>query len=98
MRTPSSVVFSVLTAAALAAAPSAGADNGEYCTTLNTGSTKCERQGDVEINDSLTRADTMPQWASAGQQSGGPFGGAVGGGSRRRAAANARGGVRFFLL
>jgi hypothetical protein len=75
-------VIVVSSTVVLATAPSAAADNSEFCTTLNTGSTKCERQGDVEINDSLTRADTMPQWSSAGQQSGGPFGGVFGGGSR----------------
>ena len=69
-------------AASIAAAPLAAADNSESCTTLNTGSTKCQKQGNVEVNDSLTRAATLPMWSSIGQQSGGPYGGAFGGGSR----------------
>ena len=77
----SSLVIAVLVAA-LAAAPRAAADNSEFCTTLSTSSSKCQRQGDVEVNDSLTRANTLPQWSSAGQQSGGPYGGTFGGGSR----------------
>jgi hypothetical protein len=36
----------------------------------------------VEINDSLSRANTSPQWSSFGGQSGGPYGGSLGGGSR----------------
>ena len=69
-------------AAGIAAAPPAAADNSEFCTSLNTGATKCQKQGDVEVNDSLTRAATLPEWASIGQQSGGPYGGTFGGGSR----------------
>ena len=81
MRIRSSLVIAVLVAA-LAAAPRAAADNGEFCTTLSTSSSKCQRQGDVEVNDSLARSNTLPQWSSAGQQSGGPYGGTFGGGSR----------------
>jgi hypothetical protein len=68
-------------AAGLAVAPPAAADS-EFCTNLNTGNTKCEKQGDVEVNDSMTRAGTSSQWASQGQQSGGPYGGTLGGGNR----------------
>jgi hypothetical protein len=79
-------VISALLAAAFAAgtgaAPPAAADNSEFCTNLSTGTTKCQRQGDVEVNDSLTRAATLPQWSSIGQQSGGPYGGTLGGGPR----------------
>jgi hypothetical protein len=69
-------------AAGIAAAPPAEADNSESCTSLNTGNTKCEKQGDVEINDSLARASTSAQWATQGGMSGGPFGGTLGGGPR----------------
>jgi hypothetical protein len=69
-------------AAAMSVTPLAAADNSEFCTSLNTGATKCQKQGDVEVNDSLTRAATLPMWASIGQQSGGPYGGTFGGGSR----------------
>ena len=68
-------------AVGLAAAAPAAADN-EFCTNLNTGNTKCEKQGDVEVNDSMTRAGTSSQWSSFGQQSGGPYGGTLGGGDR----------------
>jgi hypothetical protein len=68
-------------AVAVAGAPTAAADN-EFCTNLTTSATKCEKPGDVEINDSFSRANTLPQWSSDGQQSGGPYGGALGGGSR----------------
>jgi hypothetical protein len=71
-----------MAALALAAAPTAAADNSEYCTNLNTASTKCERPGNVEVNNSLTRAYTSSQWATQGGQSGGPFGGTQGGGTR----------------
>jgi hypothetical protein len=78
----SSWLIPLLAVAALLAAPSAAADNSEFCTTLTTSATKCQRQGDVEVNDSLARSNTLPQWSSAGQQSGGPYGGTLGGGSR----------------
>lgn len=69
-------------AVVIATAPIAAADNSEFCTTVSSSATKCQRQGDVEVNDSLARSNTLPQWSSAGQQSGGPYGGAFGGGSR----------------
>lgn len=69
-------------AGAFVAAPTAAADNSEFCTDLNTTDTKCQKQGDVEINDSLSRANTLPQWASQGAQSGGPYDGTLGGGNR----------------
>jgi hypothetical protein len=78
----SSRVIPMLAVAALAAAPSAAADNSEFCSTLNTSATKCQRQGDVEVDDSLARSNTLPQWSGIGQQSGGPYGGTFGGGSR----------------
>jgi hypothetical protein len=71
-----------VTGVVIATAPIATADNSEFCTTVSTSATKCERQGNVEVNDSLSRANAMPQWAAAGQQSGGPYGGTFGGGSR----------------
>ena len=77
-----SVTAVVIATAPIATAPIATADNSEFCTTVNTSATKCERQGNVEVNDSLSRANAMPQWSSAGQQSGGPYGGTFGGGSR----------------
>jgi hypothetical protein len=76
--TPALVTGAV--AVAIAAAPMAAAQ--ETCTSLNTGSTICESPGNAEVNDSLTRAATLPQWSSFGQQSGGPYGGSLGGGSR----------------
>lgn len=86
MRVTLEAVIPMLAAGALAAgigaAPTAAADNSEFCTTISTGSTKCQKQGDVEVNDSLPRSSTSSQWASQGQQSGGPYGGAFGGGSR----------------
>lgn len=82
MRIRDSFVIPVFTTVALAAAPLAAADNSEFCTALNTGNTKCEKQGNVEVNDSLARANTLPQWASAGGQSGGPYDGTLGGGPR----------------
>ena len=70
-------------AVALAAAPTSAANpSQESCPPLSTGTTKCESPGNVEINDSLTRAYILPQWSSFGGQSGGPYGGAFGGGSR----------------
>ena len=71
-----------VTAVVIATTPIATADNSEFCTTVTTSGTKCERQGDVEVNDSLSRSNTLPQWSSAGQQSGGPYGGTFGGGAR----------------
>jgi hypothetical protein len=67
-------------AVAIAAAPTAAAQH--TCTGLSTGATICETPGDAEVNDSLARAATSPQWSSIGQQSGGPYGGTLGGGSR----------------
>jgi hypothetical protein len=67
-------------AVAIAAAPTAAAQ--QTCTGLSTGATICETPGNAEVNDSLSRANTLPQWSSFGQQSGGPYGGALGGGSR----------------
>lgn len=69
-------------AVAIAAAPTAAAATAETCTSLNTGSTICESPGNAEVNDSQSRAATLPQWSSFGQQSGGPYGGSFGGGSR----------------
>ena len=79
-----SVILSAAGAVALAigAAPTATADIGEFCTNINTGNTKCERPGNVEINGSLTRADTIPMWSVQGGASGGPYGGTLGGGNR----------------
>jgi hypothetical protein len=68
-------------AVAVSVAPTAGADS-EFCTNLSTSATKCEKPGNVEVNDSFARSNTLPQWASQGQQSGGPYGGTLGGGSR----------------
>jgi hypothetical protein len=69
-------------AAGMACAPSAAADIGEVCTPVNTGNTKCERPGNAEINNSLTRANTSSMWAGQGGSSGGPYGGTLGGGNR----------------
>jgi len=66
----------------IAAAPTAAAQPSQTCTDLTTSSTICESPGNAEVDDSLTRADTSPQWSSFGEQSGGPFGGSLGGGSR----------------
>ena len=71
-----------VTVVVIATAPIATADNSEFCTTVSTSGTKCERQGDAEVNDSLARSNSLPQWAATGQQSGGPYGGTFGGGSR----------------
>ena len=77
-----SVTAVVIATAPIATAPIATADNSEFCTTVSTSGTKCERQGDAEVNDSLARSNSLPQWAATGQQSGGPYGGTFGGGSR----------------
>jgi hypothetical protein len=69
-------------ALAIALAHSAEAQPSQTCTSLNTSSTRCESPGNVEVNDSLARANTSPQWSSFGEQSGGPYGGTLGGGSR----------------
>ena len=69
-------------AAGIAGAPTAAADNSEFCTNLNTGATKCERQGNVEVNDSLSHANTMAPWATQGLFTGGPYLGTLGGGNR----------------
>ena len=78
-------ITAVLAASAVAAciggAPAAAADT-EFCTNLNTGSTKCEKQGDVEVNDSLSHANTSIPWAGQGLNTGGPYFGTLGGGSR----------------
>jgi hypothetical protein len=75
------VVASGAVVVPVAAAPTGAADS-EVCTNLSTGTTKCEKAGDVEINDGFSRANTSPQWAAQGGQSGGPYGGTLGGGSR----------------
>ncbi|HUO36895.1 MAG TPA: hypothetical protein VMU34_03175 [Mycobacterium sp.] len=69
-------------AAGIAAAPTAAADNSEYCTTLNTGNTKCEKQGNVEVNDSLSHANTTAPWATVAGTTGGPYYGTLGGGNK----------------
>ena len=76
------VVAAGAAAGALAVAQTAAADNSEFATNLNTLASKCEKQGNVEINDSLPRANTAPQWSAQGGQSGGPYGGTSGGGPR----------------
>lgn len=75
------VLAAAAAALAIGAAPPAAADS-EFCTNLNTGATKCEKQGDVEINDGLSRANVMSQWAEQGGESGGPYDGTLGGGPR----------------
>jgi hypothetical protein len=75
-------VSTAMAALTIAAAPIAAAQPSETCTVLTTSSTRCESPGNAEVNDSLTRANTLPQWSSFGEQSGGPFGGTLGGGSR----------------
>jgi len=69
-------------AVGIAAAPMAAADNSEYCTSLSTSSTKCEKQGNVEVNNSLARANTLPIWVYSNGATGGPYGGSFGGGPR----------------
>jgi hypothetical protein len=69
-------------AAGIAGAPMAAADNSEICTNLNTGATKCARQGNVEVNDSLSHANTLVPWATQGLYTGGPYYGTLGGGNR----------------
>jgi hypothetical protein len=76
------VVAAGVVAAGIAVAPQAAADNTEFCTGLSTSSTKCEKQGDVEVNDSLARSNTLPIWVAAGGASGGPYLGTQGGGPR----------------
>ena len=68
-------------AAGLVAAPPAAADS-EFCTGLTTIATKCEKQGDVEINDSPSHANTNPIYAVQGGQNYGPYAGTNGGGNR----------------
>ena len=68
-------------AASICAAPIAAAD-GEICTNLTTAATKCEKQGNVEINDSLARSNTLSTWVGFGGATGGPYGGTLGGGPR----------------
>jgi len=67
--------------AGVASAPLAAADS-EQCTNLNTGSTKCEKPGDVEVNDSLSHANVNVPWSAIGGYTGGPYYGTLGGGSR----------------
>jgi hypothetical protein len=78
-------VMPVLAAGALAtgvaAAAPAAADT-EFCTNLTTSSTKCEKQGDAEVNDSLARSNALPIWVESNGATGGPYGGALGGGPR----------------
>jgi hypothetical protein len=68
-------------AASICVAPIAAADS-EICTNLSTSSTKCEKQGNVEVNDSLARANTLSIWVGSGGATGGPYGGTLGGGPR----------------
>ena len=77
---PALVVGAV--ALGIGAAPMAAADNSEFCTSLTTSSTKCEKQGNVEVNDSLARSNSLPTWVAAGGASGGPYLGTFGGGPR----------------
>jgi hypothetical protein len=51
----------------------------QTCTSLSTSSTKCSSPGNVEVNDSLPYANTLPLWTYIGGQSGGPYGGPGGG-------------------
>jgi hypothetical protein len=67
--------------AGMAGAPMAVADS-EICTNLNTAATKCQKPGNVEVNDSLSRANTMMPWAAFGGYTGGPYLGTLGGGNR----------------
>jgi hypothetical protein len=67
--------------AGIAGAPTAAADS-EICTNLNTGSTKCQKEGNVEVNDSLSHANTMAPWSAWGGTTGGPYTGTLGGGNR----------------
>jgi hypothetical protein len=76
------VLAAGMVAAGIAAAPSAAADNSEFCTGLTTSSTKCEKQGNVEINDSLARTNSLPIWVADAGATGGPYGGTLGGGPR----------------
>ena len=76
------VLAAAAAALAIAAAPTAAAQSSETCTNVNSGSTICQSPGNAEVNDSLSRANTSPQWSADGGQSGGPYGGTLGGGSR----------------
>jgi hypothetical protein len=76
------VLAAGVVAAGIAAASPAAADNSEFCTATSTSSTKCVRQGNAEINDSLARTNTLPLWVTQGGASGGPYGGTLGGGPR----------------
>jgi hypothetical protein len=76
------VVSPAAAALAIAVAPLAAASLSQTCTSLSTSSTRCESPGNAEVDDSLARANTSPQWSSFGDQSGGPYGGTLGGGSR----------------
>ena len=76
------VLAAGVVAAGIVVAPVAAADNTEFCTGLSTSSTKCQRQGNAEINDSLSRTNYLPIWVAAGGATGGPYLGAFGGGPR----------------
>jgi hypothetical protein len=67
--------------AGIAGAPTAAADS-ELCTNLNTGATKCQKPGNVEVNDSRSHANTTAPWYYQGGYTGGPFYGPLGGGAR----------------
>jgi uncharacterized protein YggE len=75
-------LLTVAAVLAIAAAPTAAAQLSDTCINVSTSSTICESPGNSEVNDSLSRANTTPQWSSFGGQSGGPYGGTLGGGSR----------------
>jgi hypothetical protein len=67
--------------AGIAGAPTAAADS-PLCVNLNTGATKCQNIGNVEINDGLSRANTTAPWSTIGGYTGGPYFGTLGGGNR----------------
>jgi hypothetical protein len=73
------VLAAAAAAAAIAAAPTAIADSQQTCTNLSTSSTKCSSPGNVDVNDTLPYANTLPMWTYIGGQSGGPYGGPGGG-------------------
>jgi hypothetical protein len=76
------VLTAGVVAAGIAAAPPAAADISEFCTGLSTSSTKCERNGNAEINASLARTNTLPIWVADAGATGGPYLGTLGGGPR----------------
>jgi hypothetical protein len=67
--------------AGFAGTPRAAADS-EICTNLNTAATKCQKPGNVEVNDSLSHANTTSPWYAQGGYTGGPYFGTLGGGAR----------------